>query len=178
MASRTTTDHRWIDDAGSQWSVTLTWQDYECVGVAIEAPPGSGSRITAALVRKAPVGKFIKEARQSAATKADAEHDGTALPNVGAEHDRKKPDGHYHEVANVYFWAWVRGRAPLEAIRGHFQVSHSTAARWVREARARKILGRAEHGRAGGYPRWIDPEEEVMSPGYRWSYTVEPKEGT
>lgn len=169
MESRTTS-HEWSDPDGRPWTVTLTWRGNECVGVAIEAATtGPANRITAALVRMVPVGAKMKEARQGMAIKPGASG-GAAPPSTTTGSERKKPDGHYYEVANVYFWAWVRDAPPLEAIRAHFQVSHSTAARWVREARKRTILGPAEHGRAGGYPRWIDAEEDVKDPGYTWSY--------
>jgi len=169
MTSRTTTDHGWTDDDGRQWAVTLTWQGYECVGVAIEAPPDIASRITAVLVRSAPIGAFIKGARQGVALKLGASV-GAPAPSGAAGTPRKKPDWHYHRVANVYFWAWARDAAPLEAVTTRFQVSHSTAARWVREARARKILGPAKQGYAGGYPRWIDPEQDVKDSSYTFSH--------
>ncbi len=155
MATRTT-QHTWASPDGRQWTVTLTWRDYECVGFAVEAVTADpASRITAVLVRSVPIGKFMAEARQHMTANGDATG---SEPPVVTGSDRKRPNEHYHEVANVYFWAWVHGTPPLEAIMSRFHVSHSTAARWVREARARTILGPAQHGRAGGYPRWIDPE--------------------
>ena len=120
-------------------------------------------RITTALVRLVPLGALMQEARQSLAITKPA------APRTSAGPDSRKPDRDYHEVANVYFRAWVRGEAPLEVIAEKYTVSHSTAARWVRVARKRGILSPAEHGRAGGYPRWIDPAEDVSDPDYKWS---------
>jgi hypothetical protein len=58
-------------------------------------------------------------------------------------------DEHYRKVAEVYRTAAKEGPEPTNAVKAHFQVSRSTAGRWVVEARARHILGPTVPGRAG-----------------------------
>jgi hypothetical protein len=53
------------------------------------------------------------------------------------------------EVAEVYRAAHGAGEFPTVAVSGHFEVSHSTAARWVVEARRAGHLGRARGSRSG-----------------------------
>lgn len=52
------------------------------------------------------------------------------------------------QVAEVYREQTGTG-APTAAVAERFSVTHSTAARWVREARAREFLGRARGPRPG-----------------------------
>lgn len=59
------------------------------------------------------------------------------------------------EVAEVYRTAWKAGRNPTKTVAEHFHKSHSTAARWVGQARKIGALGPA-NGSLGGE---IDPEE-------------------
>lgn len=53
------------------------------------------------------------------------------------------------EVAEVYRSAMKDGRPPTAAVQEHFTVSHSTAARWVREARQQGQLGPAQGPKPG-----------------------------
>ena len=66
-------------------------------------------------------------------------------------------DDHYREVAEVYAAAWRSGPSPTKSVERQFQVSHSTAARWVHECRKRGFLGPTEKRRAGGV---LLPEQE------------------
>jgi len=53
------------------------------------------------------------------------------------------------EVAEVYRAAMTDGRPPTAAVGAHFTVAHSTAARWVREARQQGHLGAAQGPKPG-----------------------------
>jgi hypothetical protein len=57
---------------------------------------------------------------------------------------------HLVEVARVYREAWEVGEHPTIAVQNHFEVSHSTAARWVGKARRAGHLGRPAEGARGG----------------------------
>jgi hypothetical protein len=57
---------------------------------------------------------------------------------------------HLASVASVYREAWKAGEHPTIAVESHFGVSHSTAARWVGQARREKHLGRPAEGSRGG----------------------------
>jgi hypothetical protein len=57
------------------------------------------------------------------------------------------------EVAQTYRRAVERGQPPTQAVQEHFSVSHSTAARWVGEARRLKELGPARKGASGEDPQ-------------------------
>lgn len=60
---------------------------------------------------------------------------------------------HFEKVANVYADALGRGRTPTRAVARHFDVSQTTAAKWVAKARELDLLGPTTKGKAGG----IDP---------------------
>ncbi len=45
------------------------------------------------------------------------------------------------DVARVYRSAFEEGRPPTQAVADHFEITHASAARWVREARKAGILG-------------------------------------
>ena len=56
------------------------------------------------------------------------------------------------EVADVYRRAFAKGQHPTEAVRVEFEVSRSTASRWVKRARQEGLLGPAVPRRAGEGP--------------------------
>jgi hypothetical protein len=68
---------------------------------------------------------------------------------VAQRRNRITPE-HLAEVANVYREAWRAGEHPTIAVQKHFGVSHSTAARWVGQARREKHLGQPAEGSRGG----------------------------
>lgn len=49
-------------------------------------------------------------------------------------------DTHLADVANMYAKARENGQGPTRAVADHFDVSHSTAAKWVGHARAAGLL--------------------------------------
>jgi hypothetical protein len=57
---------------------------------------------------------------------------------------------HLEEVASVYREAWRAGEHPTIAVQKHFGVSHSTAARWVGQARRKGKLRPPAEGSRGG----------------------------
>lgn len=71
-------------------------------------------------------------------------------PAAGMELAESKPqtagkryritDAHLADVANVYTKARENGHGPTRAVADHFDVSHSTAAKWVGHARQAEFL--------------------------------------
>lgn len=45
------------------------------------------------------------------------------------------PDAHYQEVAAIWLTAWWHDHWPTTAVRDHYGVNYTTAARWVKRAR-------------------------------------------
>ena len=69
---------------------------------------------------------------------------------------RMYDDRHYRNVAAIYASAWRGGVAPTQFVEKIYDVSHSTAARWVHECRKRGFLSTTDERRAGG----VLPSEE------------------
>lgn len=61
------------------------------------------------------------------------------------------------EAATVYREAWRDGQNPTQAVASHFHKSHSTAARWVGQARKLGLLGPSDGSRGGEV---VGPQEE------------------
>ncbi len=66
----------------------------------------------------------------------------TATPSPGRPVNRD--DDHYREVAGVYEQAASAGKAPTPPIARKWQVSTSTAERWIRTARTRGFLAETD----------------------------------
>jgi hypothetical protein len=77
----------------------------------------------------------------------------TVAPAV--EPGKRIPDDYYKEVARVYRYAARLGKPPTAAVAKAFDVSRSTAGRYVVETRRRGFLGPALPGVAGE----LDQEE-------------------
>jgi hypothetical protein len=185
--------YNWPDEVKGPWTISLGWREVrgrmECVGVAItEKEPAYGAPyppaevITRQMVRKIPVGDYIKRTRpiqegvaETVARLYEAEgnpEDAARVRDYGRRFSEGAPapgrphkwgDDHYREVARAYTVGYGKGY-PTKYVARHFstpgghQVSHSTAARWVRECRKRGYLGDApEKGVAGGV---LPPEQK------------------
>jgi hypothetical protein len=71
-------------------------------------------------------------------------------PKLSPPRGRGYGDEFYERVATAYRDALRRGERPVEALRLQANVPRSTAARWVKEARRRGLLGEAPApGKAG-----------------------------
>jgi hypothetical protein len=57
---------------------------------------------------------------------------------------------HLQQVAETYREAWQTGEPPTQAVALHYGVSHSTAARWIGQARNHGHLGPPAPGGRGG----------------------------
>lgn len=142
---------------------------------AYGAPYPPAGIVTRQLVRKIPFGDYIKRTRPMKAGSAaivaglyqkEGQTDAAervqeygrrfseGVPAAGRPH--KRGDDHYREVARAYAVGYGAGY-PVKNVARHFStpggrtVSHSTAARWVRECRKRGFLGAAPApGVAGG----------------------------
>lgn len=74
---------------------------------------------------------------------------GAVWDSVSPRRRRIVTPDHLIQVAEIYRDAMKEGRAPTAAVADHFTVSHSTAARWVREARQQQYLGPAQGPKPG-----------------------------
>jgi len=70
---------------------------------------------------------------------------------------RRYPPDHWRGVAAVYAAAYREGDNPTSAVKNHYSISQSTAAKWVARARTEGYLGPTVKGRPGGL---IHPEGE------------------
>lgn len=61
-------------------------------------------------------------------------------PDAGVQRRRRLTPDHLQEVADVYEKAQKAGEPPTRAVQYHFDVSHSTAAKWVGKARTAGLL--------------------------------------
>ena len=64
---------------------------------------------------------------------------------------RVMSNDHLRRVAEVYRAAMRAGKVPTQEVADHFGKSHSTAARWVMQARREGFLGAAKPGAAGEF---------------------------
>lgn len=64
--------------------------------------------------------------------------------DVGLQRRRRITPEHLQEVAKIYAKAQDGGEPPTRAVQYHFDVSHSTAAKWVGAARKSDLLPQLE----------------------------------
>ena len=166
---------RWPDSATGPWWVDTYWsfvdQRWECVGLRLrsfdqdsEAEP---RRVLATDLRGLRLGDLLAaqadewaKAWRAQATKAgegfvidDSEEVVDAWlatlpkkPGRPRQYDRS----HFQKVADVYAEAFVARRNPTKTVAERFQVSRSTAAKWVYRCRQMSLLGPTEKRQAGG----------------------------
>jgi len=175
---------RWPNDAVGPWLVTV-WSDLHdgmprCVGIEVKSfkditgdgdldPAYEPRELTAAGLRAVPLGLMVRRAHSQAADAyaraAEAVPDRAAeLLAVSARFDAAGPPRrygaeHWREVAAVYSEAANRG-APTEAVRRHFHLSKSAAAKQVARCREMGLLPPTSRGRIEGgvdeNPTWRD----------------------
>jgi len=73
--------------------------------------------------------------------------DKTAAPS-GRQIRRYLTDQHLEDVSAAYRRALTQGKPPTRAVQHHFDVSHSTAAKWVGHARRAGLLPKTSKGAA------------------------------
>ncbi len=73
--------------------------------------------------------------RLCGATQADV------LPRTTRQRRRRWTPALLDEVTSVYRQAYAEGIPPTAAVAEHFKTSHSSAARWVHQARKAGVLG-------------------------------------
>ena len=170
----------WVDD-GVTWRVVLRWADIdgfvECVGVAIE--PGQENRrvLSAAVLRRLPIGRLVREARASRYRDAggdllEAFGDGLVDEPVStwlgesaapwgerpARGKARLDDQHFAQVAQLYSAAVQRGRPPGKAVAEAMHASRPTVTRWLAEARKRGLLPPTTQGRAGAAASGVEEQ--------------------
>lgn len=132
--------------------------------------------LTASKVRAIPIGEFITRGRRILAGSAEivakdyekkgdlelaewVREYGKRFKGASGGRPRMYGDDHYRRVAEIYSKAWRRGEPPTQAVERHpdfAPLSHSTAARWVRECRRRGFLAQTKKRIAGG----VLPQDE------------------
>lgn len=168
------------DERRGPWMVRIGWRPVagrmEPVGFELAQRDADGTPtvptevLTAKMVRELHIGEYIERGRRIKAGSAaivardyrekDRPDDAQRAQEYGRRFKAKvggRPhmygDDHYREVARVYAEAWRKGEPPTQAVERHpdfAPLSHSTAARWVRECRKRGFLGETKKRRAGG----------------------------
>jgi hypothetical protein len=115
-----------------------------CTAVRIEAR--EGGHVTARSIRRVPLARLVESAGAVLARRVEHDDNGAIRLVGGGEtvrFDRRRrgpqgyDDAHYRHVADVYLAA---ARFPTKAVQEHETlgpVSHSTAVRWVNEAKRR-----------------------------------------
>ncbi len=94
----------------------------------------------------APTERQIRELWEEASTAIDEHPD--PEPGMWPRGDLELIDAFYRRVATFYKWAIRNTGAPTQALADVTDVPKSTAARWVREARARGLLPKTTQGKA------------------------------
>lgn len=135
-------------DTASPWRVLVFWEEVEERMEPVEVRvltvrPDLTGPVTAQTIREIPIGRLLRDARLDFVKKH-------SLPEAAWVSDKKPRLGleHYEEVAEVYRAAYGTG-SPTRAVREHFDVDQSTAAKYV--ARARNdygLLPPAQKGKA------------------------------
>jgi len=119
------------------------------------APPGaaSGAVITAERLRSLP----LAEMRAAVAARLAGNDAFGAFGKVARERGKAWPDEHYRQVAEVYKSAVEHREPPLKAIQEHWHVTRPAAAKYVKGARDRGLLGWPERAGIAGYDATQSP---------------------
>jgi transposase len=160
----------------SGYLVTLDFAEVggrlECVrfsiGAAVETPDAPEPEpVTASAIRSVPLQRLIDKAlaeetknlRRWARRAGDSDSGDylqaraaaaeASLPRAQGR-PREYSEEHFKEVADAYTRAWKIGDRPTKAVAEQWQVSRSTAAKWVARARATGLLPATERGRPLG----------------------------
>jgi|GEM_PF-5751099 len=106
--------------------------------------------ITAEALRRVPVARVIQKAVRAAVHDTDGPAgeiayfadpaDLAVTDGPRTKRGKQLDDTHYRQVADVYRKALAAGTAPTKSVAAWGSVSHSSAARWVMEARRRGHL--------------------------------------
>lgn len=126
-----TTQHRWPDEHGGPWLVTLMWHVVdgrpECAGLTIEGR--EGTILAGGTLRKLPVAEWIAEDRARIAP--------TQLAVGGL---RASTVERLETAAAVYQRARSEGLPPTKAVAAHYGISHGGASNLISRARAAGLL--------------------------------------
>ncbi|WP_232667899.1 hypothetical protein [Pseudonocardia sp. TRM90224] len=112
-----------------------------CTRLDVEMVQG-GPSVTAEVLRRIPVGRFLREAAASGLTvfEVDVEKEGQTHPFVAPPPDFAEAgmtDDVLREVARLYHWALATGDAPLGLLEREYGVPRGKASRWISVARRR-----------------------------------------
>jgi hypothetical protein len=156
---------------GNPWYIHMLLQEvegrWECVGLRFENGPGKPVPITPSTLRKVPLGRLIQVVRVMAESSQHARRAGGRIgPDVAAIEEIGKTlsgersgrarmsSDHFVKVARTYQDAYRKGANPTQTVAKTFQVSKSTAAKWVHRCRTEfGLLPKTSRGKAVGATR-------------------------
>ena len=114
--------------------------------VCVESVDGQG--VTGEALRGVPVARLIRETVEEMSSGGDPGI--TTQGALRSMHERLSPVEQFlPNVAITYRLGYLAGDKATSWVAEWFEVPQSTAARWVRLARQRGLLGRTEKGKAG-----------------------------
>ena len=137
------------------WAVETLWEEdqgrFEPTAVTVRSHLQSGGApVTAEVLRRLPIGTLHKVARKHASEQTDHcpsnpdRVESSALidelSRIGPSRGSKLTDDELAQVAAVYLDAWRRGDEVTVAVKDHFHIARSTAAKRIMKARAAGYL--------------------------------------
>ena len=132
------------EDPPLEVGVTIEPRDGRMVATSMKCSTGPGEHVTSEVLRQIPVAQIVTLAVLDAlGTLTLMGTDFRALRATGPTDDTLKT------VASVYRLAYLTSARPTAYVRETFEVSKSTASRWVQLARSKGFLGAASPRRAG-----------------------------
>jgi hypothetical protein len=162
----------WVEIDGRPECVGLTiWRGaiQGSTGISYRRIPGAKmQRITATGIAELPIATIIDKLREAA--RDHWRHSEEVLLRLGIDWctwtlfeeptpgrpgaPRRYGPDHYVRVAETYLAAWDSGRRPTQAVADEFEVTRTTAAKWIAKARSDelRLLTPTQPGVAGAKP--------------------------
>lgn len=158
--SKTVSPIRWRSKYGS-YDVTLRFAliegRWECVGADVRPVGRQPQVLTAAALHALPLGKLADKRRKEAGDVTISVVPGRLIFSGSTVHThiskrRGRPPKydrrHWEDVAKTYREAYVKNRTPTRAVARRWDVTESTAAKWVAKCRSLGLLPPTRRGKA------------------------------
>jgi hypothetical protein len=115
-----------------------------CVGMKLRTKDDRPAPLTAEMLRRIPIGRYLQMAVATGLTVLEVSPDGgSAYPFVPPPPDfaaAGMTDAVLREVARLYNWALATGDAPLGLLERHYGIPRGRASRWIATARRRGYI--------------------------------------